>query len=56
MLAFNLSQIFVSNFALIFSGASIDIFGIHFNPALLCFLLVFGVFGLLNIIEFKRFD
>lgn len=42
--------------SLIFSGASISVFGIAFNPALLCFLLVFGVFGLLNIIEFKRLD
>jgi len=42
--------------SLIFSGASINIFGIPFNPALLCFLLVFAIFGGLNILEFKRFD
>ena len=42
--------------SLIFSGASINVFGIPFNPALLCFLLVFGLFGLLNFIEFKRLD
>jgi len=42
--------------SLILSGASINIFGIPFNPALLCFLLVFAIFGALNFIEFKRLD
>lgn len=40
---------------LIFSG--ISIFGLFsVNPALFCFILVIGLFGGLNLLEFKRFD
>lgn len=42
-------------FSLIQSG--ISIFGLfHMDPALLAFLLGVGIFGLLNVIEYKRFD
>jgi hypothetical protein len=41
---------------LILSGG-ISIFGLFtLNPALFVFLLTIGVFGALNILEFKRFD
>ncbi len=37
--------------------AGISIFGLfNMDPALLAFLLGIGVFGLLNILEYKRFD
>ena len=36
--------------------AGVKIFGISVDPALLAFGLAFGAFGLLNILEFKRFD
>lgn len=37
--------------------SGISIFGLFtINPALFAFLLVIGLFGILNIIEFKRFD
>ena len=36
--------------------AGIKVFGITVDPALFAFLLVIGAWGLLNILEFKRFD
>lgn len=42
------------SFSLIQAG--IKVFGLNVDPALFAFLLVIGVWGLLNIIEFKRFD
>jgi len=37
--------------------SGISIFGLfNINPALLAFLLGIGIFGLLNILEYKRFD
>lgn len=41
-------------FGLIQSG--IVIFGISFDPALFCFLLVAILFGGMNLLEYKRFD
>jgi len=41
--------------AIIQSG--ISIFGLFsVNPAFFAFFLIIGLFGLLNILEFKRFD
>jgi hypothetical protein len=38
-------------------ASGISIFGLFdMNPALFAFLLVIGVWGILNLIEFKRFD
>lgn len=36
--------------------AGISIFGIAINPAILAFLMVFILFGVMNFIEYKRFD
>lgn len=36
--------------------AGVKVFGVSVDPALLAFGLAFGLFGLLNFIEFKRFD
>lgn len=37
--------------------AGISIFGLfNMDPALLAFLLGIGIFGLLNVLEYKRFD
>ena len=36
--------------------AGITIFGITINPAIFAFLLVILGWGLLNILEFRRFD
>ena len=36
--------------------AGISIFGFSINPAIFAFLLVIGGWGLLNILEFRRFD
>jgi len=41
--------------SLIFSGG-FNIFGLSINPALFGFILIIGLFGGLNILEFKRFD
>lgn len=41
-------------FGLIQSG--IVIFGISFDPALLCFILIAILFGGMNLLEYKRFD
>lgn len=40
---------------LIFSGG-ISVFGIEVNAALFGFILIFLVFGGLNLLEFKRLD
>lgn len=40
---------------LIFSGG-INVFGIPVNAALFGFLLIFLIFGGLNLLEFKRLD
>ena len=37
-------------------AAGISVFGITINPAIFAFLLVIGAWGLLNILEFRRFD
>lgn len=37
-------------------GAGIKVFGINVDPALFSFLLVGGIWGLLNFLEYKRFD
>jgi hypothetical protein len=43
-------------FSLIFSGG-ISIFGLFsVNPALFCFVLLFSLFAILNLIEYKRID
>lgn len=36
--------------------AGVNILGLSVDPALLAFGLAFGLFGLLNILEYKRFD
>lgn len=37
-------------------AAGISIFGISVNPALFAFGLVIGAWGLLNLLEYRRFD
>ena len=36
--------------------AGIEVFGISINPAIFAFLLVIGGWGLLNFLEYRRFD
>lgn len=36
--------------------AGISVFGISINPAIFAFLLVIGGWGLLNFLEYRRFD
>lgn len=36
--------------------AGINVLGVSVDPALFAFILVFVLFGLLNYLDFKRFD